>query len=116
MTDNKNIIKMALGTTLILGLSQSAYSLKTAEEIKANVKAQKAAGREKCAGRILAGLNDCPTSMHACAGMADEDGNIEEYIWMPKGTCDKIEGTHVKIVKEKKEKVVKKTAKAKKSS
>jgi len=116
MTNNKNIIKMALGTTLILGLSQSAYSLKTAEEIKANVKAQKAAGREKCAGRILAGLNDCPTSMHACAGMADEDGNFEEYIWMPKGTCEKIVGTHLIKVKKKKEKVVKKISKTKKGS
>lgn len=106
---------MALGTTLILGLSQTAYSLKTAEEIKAVAKAQKAAGREKCAGRILAGLNDCPTSMHACAGMADEDGNVEEFIWMPKGSCEKIAGTHVITVKEKKEKVVKKNAKAKKS-
>lgn len=110
---------MALGTTLILGLSQSAYSLKTAEEIKATAKAQKSAGKEKCAGRILAGLNDCPTSMHACAGMADEDGDTEEFIWMPKGSCEKIVGTHViktKEKKEKKEKVVKKNDKAKKPS
>jgi uncharacterized membrane protein len=114
--NNKKIIKMALGTTLLLGLSQSAYSLKTAEEIKATAKEQKAAGREKCAGRILAGLNDCPTSMHACAGMADEDANIEEYIWMPTGTCAKIAGTHVLIPKKKKETVVKKKSKAKKAS
>ena len=111
---NKNIIKIALGTTLILGLSQSAYSLKTAEERVAIAKAQKEAGREKCAGRILAGLNDCPTSMHACAGLADEDSDIEEFIWMPKGSCEKIVGTHVIKTKEKKEKVVKKK-KAKKA-
>jgi len=107
---------MALSTTLILGLSQSAYSLLTPEQIEANAKAHKAAGREKCAGRILAGLNDCPTSMHACAGMADEDANIEEYIWMPTGTCAKIAGTHVLIPKKKKEKVVKKKSKTKKAS
>jgi uncharacterized membrane protein len=105
---NKNIIKMALGTTLILGLSQTAYSLRTAEESAAIAKAQKAAGKEKCAGRVLAGLNDCPTSEHACAGMADEDGNIEEFVWMPKGSCEKIVGTHVIKSKEKKEKIVKK--------
>lgn len=115
MTSSKKIIKMALGTTLILGLSQSAYSLRTSEESTAIAKAQKAAGKEKCAGRILAGLNDCPTSMHACAGMADEDGNIEEFIWMPKGSCEKIVGTHVIKTKEKKEKVVQKNSKVKKN-
>jgi len=113
--NNKNIIKIALSTTLMLGLSQSAFSLKTQEEIEATKKAQEAAGREKCAGRILAGLNDCPTSLHACAGMADEDGDIEEFIWMPKGSCVKIVGTHIIKTKEKKEKVVKKKGKSKKS-
>ncbi len=108
MTDkNNNIIKVVLGTTLALGLTQSTYSLRTAEESAAIAKAEKSSGKEKCAGRILAGLNDCPTSLHACAGLADEDGDIEEFIWMPTGTCEKILGTHVIKSKEKKEKVAK---------
>ncbi len=108
----KTLIKAALSTALILGIAQSASALKTQEEIEATKKAQAKAGREKCAGRILAGLNDCPTSMHACAGMGDEDGNIEEYIWMPNGICQKIAGAHV--IKDKKKKVViKKGAKTK---
>ena len=114
MSHNIDIIKIALSTSLILGLSQSAYSLRTTEESEAIAKAQKAAGREKCAGRILAGLNDCPTSMHACAGLADEDGDIEEFIWMPTGSCERIAGTHIIKTKEKKEKVVSKNSKAKK--
>jgi len=116
MTKNKNIIKMALSTGLMIGLTQSAYSLRTTEESEAIAKSQKAAGREMCAGRILAGLNDCPTSMHACAGLADEDSDIEEFIWMPTGVCEKIAGTHIIKTKEKKEKVVKKNSKSKKSS
>jgi len=31
----------------------------------------------------------------ACAGMANEDGDYEEYKWLPAGTCDNILGTHV---------------------
>jgi len=113
----KTLIKAALSTALILGFAQSASALKTQEEIEATKKAQAQAGREKCAGRILAGLNDCPTSMHACAGMGDEDGDKEEFIWMPKGSCAKIIGTHVIKDKKKEKKVVtKKGAKSKKSS
>ncbi len=102
---NSNIIKMALGTTLVLGLSHSAFSIKTPEEIEATKKAQETSGNVKCAGRILAGLNDCPTSLHACAGMSDADSDPEEFIWMPRGTCNNIVGAHII---EKKEKLVKK--------
>ena len=102
----KTLIKAALSTALILGVAQSASALKTQEEIEATNKAEADAGREKCAGRILAGLNDCPTSMHACAGMADEDGNEEEFIFMPKGSCEKIAGAHVIKDKKKEKKVV----------
>jgi len=110
----KTLIKAALSTTLILGFVQSASALKTQEEIEATNKAEENAGREKCAGRILAGLNDCPTSMHACAGLADEDGDEEEFIFMPKGSCEKIVGTHIiKDKKKEKEVVIKKGGKTK---
>jgi len=101
---NKNLIKAALSTALIISVSQTTFALKTQEEIDARNEVEEAAGKEKCAGRILAGLNDCPTSMHACAGMADEDSDAEEFIFMPKGTCEKIAGTHI-IEDKKKEKV-----------
>ncbi|MCF6190995.1 MAG: DUF2282 domain-containing protein [Cocleimonas sp.] len=110
----KTLIKAALSTALILGFAQSASALKTQEELEVTKKAEATAGREKCAGRILAGLNDCPTSMHACAGMADEDGDKEEFIWMPKGSCEKIIGTHViKDKKKEKEIVIKNNEKNK---
>ncbi len=112
--NNKNIIKVALGTAMVIGLTQSAFSVRSQEESDARAKAQEAAGKEKCAGRILAGLNDCPTSMHACAGMADEDGDKEEFIFMPKGTCAKIAGTHI-LKDKKKEKVAAKKKKKKNS-
>lgn len=109
--NNKNIINVALGTALILGLSQTTYALKTAEERATIAKAQEDEGQVKCAGRILAGLNDCPTSLHACAGLSDEDADPETFIWLPRGTCNRIAGTH--IIENKEKKVVKKKSKKK---
>jgi uncharacterized membrane protein len=58
--------------------------------------ADKHAGMEKCTGIVKAGMNDCGTSQHACAGQATADGNAEEWVYLPKGTCEKIPGGSVK--------------------
>ena len=52
--------------------------------------------KEKCAGIVKAGLNDCSTSQHGCSGMAKTDNNPEEWIYLPAGTCKKITGGKVK--------------------
>lgn len=46
---------------------------------------------EKCAGVVKAGKNDCGTSKHACAGQSKADGG-EEWVYVPKGACEKIVG------------------------
>jgi uncharacterized membrane protein len=51
---------------------------------------------EKCQGIVKAGMNDCGTSKHACAGMAKVDGDPKEWIYVPTGTCGKIVGGKVK--------------------
>lgn len=51
-----------------------------------------AAENEKCAGVVKAGKNDCATSANSCAGQVKIDGNKEAWIYVPKGTCDKIIG------------------------
>ncbi len=53
-------------------------------------------GFEKCQGLVKAGMNDCGTSKHACAGMAKVDKDPEEWIYVPKGTCEKMSGSKVK--------------------
>jgi uncharacterized membrane protein len=53
------------------------------------------AGMEKCAGIAKAGKNDCGTSKHNCAGMSSKDGDSEEWVYVPIGTCDKIVGGQV---------------------
>jgi uncharacterized membrane protein len=47
---------------------------------------------EKCAGIAKAGKNDCGTSKSACAGTATVDRDIEAWILVPAGTCEKIAG------------------------
>jgi uncharacterized membrane protein len=47
-------------------------------------------GFEKCAGIVKAGKNDCGTSQHACAGQSKKDGDKEEWVYVPNGTCDKL--------------------------
>lgn len=60
------------------------------------------AGFEKCEGIAKAGMNDCGTSKHACAAQAKVDGDKEEWLYVPEGTCKKIVGGTVKVAKDKK--------------
>lgn len=47
---------------------------------------------EKCYGIVKAGKNDCQTANSACAGTAKKDGQKDAWIYVPKGTCEKIVG------------------------
>jgi uncharacterized membrane protein len=51
-----------------------------------------AAKMEKCYGVVKAGKNDCSDKkeVHSCAGGATADGSKNEWILLPKGTCDRI--------------------------
>jgi len=47
-------------------------------------------GKEKCYGVVKAGKNTCGTSAHGCAGMAKADGDTSEWVYVPKGLCEKL--------------------------
>ena len=47
---------------------------------------------EKCYGIAKAGLNDCQTATHSCAGTSAKDMDGASWIYVPAGTCDKIAG------------------------
>jgi uncharacterized membrane protein len=51
--------------------------------------------QEKCAGIVKAGKNDCGTSVSSCAGTAKKDSDAEVWIYVPKGTCERITGGHI---------------------
>jgi uncharacterized membrane protein len=51
---------------------------------------------EKCYGVVKAGKNDCAAEGHSCAGQAAKDGDKESWVYLPKGTCDKLVGGSLK--------------------
>jgi uncharacterized membrane protein len=46
--------------------------------------------QEKCYGIAKAGMNDCATSNTSCAGSSKKDSQLDAFILVPKGTCEKI--------------------------
>jgi uncharacterized membrane protein len=54
-----------------------------------------AADSEKCAGIVKAGKNDCATAANSCAGQVKADAQKDAWIYVPKGTCEKIIGGSV---------------------
>jgi uncharacterized membrane protein len=50
---------------------------------------------EQCAGVIKAGKNDCATSRNKCHCHVNVDGDSEAWIYVPKGTCERIAGARV---------------------
>jgi uncharacterized membrane protein len=47
---------------------------------------------EKCYGVSKAGMNDCQTNTHSCAGTASADNQGDAWIYMPSGSCSKLTG------------------------
>jgi len=50
------------------------------------------AEQERCYGIAKAGKNDCATSSSGCSGSAKQDNLKEAWIYVPKGTCQKVAG------------------------
>lgn len=48
--------------------------------------------KEKCYSIVKAGQNDCGANGHSCAGQAAIDGDPNEWVFMPKGLCEKLVG------------------------
>jgi uncharacterized membrane protein len=57
-------------------------------------KAEAKVEREKCYGVAKAGKNDCGSKdkSHSCAGYAKKDADPNEWVYAPKGLCDKLAG------------------------
>ncbi|HBH36629.1 MAG TPA: hypothetical protein DDW45_09965 [Gammaproteobacteria bacterium] len=85
MKQYKKMLMAAIAGAFVLGLSTGALAGKP--------------GMEKCTGIVKAGMNDCGTSKHACAGQATADGDAEEWVYVPEGTCEKLVGGKVKAAK-----------------
>lgn len=84
MKDSKTLVSTAVAGLFALnalGLAGAAYA-----EDKP----------EKCFGVVKAGKNDCQTSNSSCAGTSTADGQKDAWIYLPKGTCEKVVGGSLK--------------------
>ena len=81
---NSNLLHAAMTSLLAVGTASVAMSV-SAEEAK----------QEQCAGVIKAGKNDCATSKNQCHGHVNVDRDSEAWIYVPKGTCEKIAGARI---------------------
>ncbi|HET6161690.1 MAG TPA: DUF2282 domain-containing protein [Dongiaceae bacterium] len=51
-----------------------------------------AADNEKCYGVAAAGQNDCQSAGNSCAGQVNQAARTDAWIYVPAGTCTKING------------------------
>jgi uncharacterized membrane protein len=54
---------------------------------------------EKCYGIARAGRNDCETMNSSCAGTSRRDGQRDSWIYMPKGSCERVVNGNLKPTK-----------------
>jgi uncharacterized membrane protein len=71
-------------------LAQNAETLASTDNMQ-NVPAPE--GMEKCYGVAKAGMNDCGTASHSCAGESKTNNDQRDWIQTPKGLCSKIAGS-----------------------
>ncbi len=45
---------------------------------------------EKCYGVTKAGKNDCQTANSSCAGTSRRDAQGDAWVYVPKGTCERL--------------------------
>ncbi len=74
-------------STAILGAAAAGAMGVAGQAIAAD-----ASDMQKCYGVVKAGQNDCQTSSSSCAGTARSDNQADAWIYLPKGTCEKIVG------------------------
>jgi len=91
MNRSNTVLRTAITSLVALGATSFALSTLAADEH---------ANEEQCAGVIKAGKNDCATAHNACHSHVEKDSDTMAWIYLPKGTCDKIAGAHVVKVKD----------------
>ena len=79
----RTVVMTALAGALAMGASLSAQAVPDQPE-----------NWEKCANiGVKAGMNDCGVAgKHDCAGQAKVDNDPKEWVYLPAGTCAKIDG------------------------
>ena len=88
MNTSDFVSRTALASVLVLGVAGAAGQAFAADN-------------EKCAGIAKASKNDCATKSNSCSGQVKMDGSKDAWIYLPKGTCERIVGATL-VVSDKK--------------
>lgn len=98
---DKKILQQAIGAILALGLAGSLAAATPADTSSQKMDASNMGGNvngmEKCYGIVKAGMNDCGTASHGCAGEAKKDGEKDAWVYVPTGLCNRIVGGSTKV-------------------
>ena len=86
MLKSNSVLKAVMGSAIALSATVLSSTAFAADEHE---------GMEQCAGVIKAGQNDCATVKNACHGHVEKNSDPMAWIYVPKGTCDRIVGAHV---------------------
>jgi uncharacterized membrane protein len=84
------------GNTTVILASAMAAALSIAVQASAGPAAVPKFEAEKCYGIAKAGKNDCETMNSSCAGTSRRNGQSDAWIYVPKGTCEKVIGGNMK--------------------
>ncbi len=76
----------------IISAISSVFTLTAIHSFAADKSSATEKAAEKCYGIVKAGSNDCATSHQSCAGSATQNNQPDAFIFLPKGTCEKIVG------------------------
>ena len=89
----KNSTKLVCAALLSAGLGTAALSAQAASHHK-----PMPPGMEKCYGITKAGKNDCggKGTGHSCKGHSTHSGDKNDWMLVPKGLCNRINGGHLK--------------------
>lgn len=85
MTNTKLLVSSALAALAALAATATVAQAGPAEKPDYTF--------EKCYGIVKAGLNDCQTSTHSCAGTSTADNQGDSWVYVPTGTCSKLTGS-----------------------
>ena len=88
----KPMEKMMLNSKLLISSAVAAVTSLAASGAFAGPATQPDYSFEKCYGIAKAGMNDCQTATHSCAGTSTADMAGDSWIYVPGGTCSKIAG------------------------
>jgi uncharacterized membrane protein len=79
MNTKTALLAAAIGSVMALGANLPAAAADDANT-------------EKCYGVAKAGKNDCAGAKHACSGQSTKDRDPNEWVKLPKGTCERLVG------------------------